>query len=61
MADLVDALVCTQLNAPYEVKKARIGDLREDEILVRMEATGICHADILITNVSQGPFSRKLS
>ncbi|RFU28748.1 hypothetical protein B7463_g7593, partial [Scytalidium lignicola] len=47
MADLVDALVCMEPNGPYQLKKVRLGDLRDDEIIVQMRATGVCHADLL--------------
>ncbi|KAH8801729.1 aryl-alcohol dehydrogenase [Xylogone sp. PMI_703] len=49
MADLVDALICMKLNDPYELKKVRLGDLRDDEILIQMKATGVCHADLACT------------
>ena len=51
MGDSVEALVCARLNGPYEVTWVKLGEMREDELVVRMIATGICHTDLACTNV----------
>ncbi|KAJ5626400.1 S-glutathione dehydrogenase [Penicillium lagena] len=40
MAATVDMLVCRELGGPYEIRKAKLGTLRDDELLVRIIATG---------------------
>lgn len=32
---------------PYTLEKIKLGDLRDDELLVRVEASGICHTDFI--------------
>lgn len=49
---IVKAIVCSVSNGPYEVKDVRVGSMLEDEIAVRMVATGVCHTDFACTNVS---------
>jgi aryl-alcohol dehydrogenase len=39
--------------APLELRRAELGTLREDEVLVKIEAVGICHTDI---SVQEGKF-----
>lgn len=46
------AIVCSVQNGPYELKDVRIGAMSDDEITVRMVATGICHTDFACTNVN---------
>lgn len=53
MTETVEMLVCPSKGSPYELQKVIIGDdLRDDEILVRMVATGVCATDFATTNVS---------
>lgn len=49
---IVKAIVCSVQNGPYELKDVRIGAMSDDEITVRMVATGICHTDFACTNVT---------
>jgi Zn-dependent alcohol dehydrogenase len=49
---IVKAIVCSVQNGPYELKDVRIGAMSDDEITVRMVATGICHTDFACTNVN---------
>ena len=52
MAETIEALVCQKLNGDYELKRLTLGDMREDELVVRMVATGICHTDFACINVA---------
>lgn len=52
MGGEVEALVCSGLNRPYQVQTILLGDPREDEVVVRLVATGVCHTDFACTNVS---------
>ena len=49
--EVVDALVCRTLNGRYEVTKVSLGEMREEQVLVRMVATGVCHTDFSVANV----------
>lgn len=51
MENSVQALVCSRLHGPYEVETLILGHHRDDEVVVRMVATGICHTDYACTNV----------
>lgn len=47
------ALVLGSLNGSLELKQVQLADdLRDDEIIVRMAATGICHTDLASMTVS---------
>jgi aryl-alcohol dehydrogenase len=46
------ALVCSTLNAGYELQELELEEPRRDEVLVRMVATGICHTDLSVTTAS---------
>ena len=37
--EYVDALVCSELKGPYELKRVKLGEMRADELIVRMVAT----------------------
>ncbi|KAJ5465239.1 S-glutathione dehydrogenase [Penicillium daleae] len=50
MSEIVDMLVCRELGGPYELRKVRLGSLRNDELLVRIIATGVCHTDFSCCN-----------
>ena len=46
MTEVVEMLVCPQKGSDYELQKVLIESTpREDEILVRMVATGVCSTD----------------
>ncbi|KAJ9645510.1 hypothetical protein H2204_001090 [Knufia peltigerae] len=42
----VTALVITSHNGPFEQRQVQLKDMRPDEIIVRMVATGVCHTDV---------------
>ena len=41
----VTAAVVNGVNEPYVLEKLTLGDLRYDEVLVKIVATGMCHSD----------------
>ena len=45
------ALVVSTVNGPFEVKDVQLKEMRPDEILVKIVATGICHTDIATATV----------
>ena len=45
------ALVISELGGPFEVKEVRLGEIRADEVVVKMIATSICHTDIASATV----------
>lgn len=46
------ALVVSQLGGPFEVREVQLSDdMREDEMIVRMVATSVCHTDLASANV----------
>jgi aryl-alcohol dehydrogenase len=47
------AAVVREAGAPFELSRAELGEPREDELLVAVEAVGICHTDI---SVQEGKF-----
>ena len=50
----VEAIVCPGQGMPYEYQPVMLNtEPREDEILVRMVATGICHTDFATANVRE--------
>lgn len=46
MPSTTEALVVRELNARPKLEKIELEDIRPDEALVQIEATGICHTDI---------------
>ncbi|KAH8806078.1 alcohol dehydrogenase [Xylogone sp. PMI_703] len=44
------ALVVSTPGAPFEVQEVELKELRPDEIIVRMAATGVCHTDFAAAN-----------
>ena len=40
------ALVVSTINGPFQVKDVQLKEMRADEILVKMVATGVCHTDV---------------
>jgi hypothetical protein len=51
MAVVTNALVCSRVDGQYEVKQVVLGEMRKDELVVRIVASGICHTDFACTNV----------
>jgi aryl-alcohol dehydrogenase len=51
----VQAAVISAYGQPFEVKSLEMGSLGEDEVLVRLIATGICHSDIASQNGAFAP------
>jgi hypothetical protein len=47
-----EALVVSHLGGPFELKEVQLKDMRRDEIVVKMIATGICHTDLATAHVS---------
>jgi aryl-alcohol dehydrogenase len=47
------AAVVAEPGAAFELHRAELGEPREDEVLVRIEAVGICHTDV---SVQEGKF-----
>ncbi|HEX3611949.1 MAG TPA: NAD(P)-dependent alcohol dehydrogenase [Sporichthyaceae bacterium] len=41
------AVVCREQGKPFELEEIEIGPLREDEVLVRVVAAGVCHTDLI--------------
>ncbi|KAK5264951.1 hypothetical protein LTR96_009750 [Exophiala xenobiotica] len=41
-----EALILASINAPLELRRARLSGPRDDEVLVKIHATGICHTDL---------------
>lgn len=53
----IQAAVLEEKNGPFTFREVDIGDLRPDEVLVRIVATGICHTD---SHVRMHPEGSKL-
>ncbi|OQV08358.1 hypothetical protein CLAIMM_12646 [Cladophialophora immunda] len=49
------ALVVSEQHGPFEVKEVQLNDMRPDEIVVRMIATGVCHTDVATSIGNRGP------
>ncbi|OAP55976.1 hypothetical protein AYL99_10128 [Fonsecaea erecta] len=49
------ALVVSEPRGPFEVKEVQLKDMRPDEIVVRMIATGVCHTDVATSIGHRGP------
>ena len=45
---LIDAAVTESKGAPFAIKRLELGELRDDEVLVKVAACGICHTDLII-------------
>lgn len=44
---LTDALVVPKSGAPFKFQKIEVNDnLRDNEVLIGMKATGVCHTDL---------------
>lgn len=44
----ITAAVARELGAPLTLEQLELDDIREDEVRVRMVATGICHTDAIV-------------
>jgi aryl-alcohol dehydrogenase len=44
----ITAAVTEQKGAPFTLEEVELGDLRPDEVLVRIAAAGICHTDLIV-------------
>ena len=49
--DQTVALVISETNGPFEVREVKLKEMRPDEIIVNMKATGVCHTDIASATV----------
>jgi aryl-alcohol dehydrogenase len=45
---IVHAAVVREARQPLTIEKVRLGELRHDEVLVRIVATGVCHTDMVV-------------
>lgn len=48
-----EALIVSELGGRFELKKVELKEMRQDEIIVKMLATGICHTDLATAHVSR--------
>lgn len=46
MSRTTTALVVSELDGPFELKEICLDEIRPDEALVEIHATGICHTDM---------------
>lgn len=44
----IKAAVTESKGAPFEIRRLELGELRADEILIKVAACGICHTDLII-------------
>ena len=44
----IDAAVLDERRGRLRVQEVELGDPRDDEVLVRLVATGVCHSDIAV-------------
>ena len=44
----ITAAVTESKGAPFALQELELGDLRPDEVLVRVAAAGICHTDLIM-------------
>ena len=44
----ITAAVTESKGAPFALQELELGDLRADEVLVRVAAAGICHTDLIM-------------
>ena len=45
---ITTAAVLRQLASPFVLEEIELDELREDEVLVRLVGSGICHTDLLM-------------
>lgn len=46
-----EALVVSQKGGQFELKEVQLKEMRSNEVVVRMVATGICHTDLATVHV----------
>jgi aryl-alcohol dehydrogenase len=44
----IKAAVVREKSGPFQIENVEIGELRDDEVLVRIHGTGVCHTDIVV-------------
>ena len=44
----ITAAVAREVNAPLSIEEVELDDPRDDEILVKLVATGVCHTDMAV-------------
>jgi aryl-alcohol dehydrogenase len=44
----ISAAVTESKSAPFRVEDVELGELRDDEILVKVAAAGVCHTDLIV-------------
>ena len=44
----ISAAVARDFNAPLSIEEVELDEIRDDEILVRLVATGVCHTDAAV-------------
>jgi aryl-alcohol dehydrogenase len=49
---LIEALVLRKKGGPFKLEEVNLDEPRDDEILIQMMATGICHTDIAVRDGS---------
>jgi len=49
-----EAAVLHALGAPLEIERVRLSAPRADEVLVRVEASGVCRSDLTVSRVENG-------
>ena len=47
-SNAVSAAVVREKGGPFIIEKLRLGEPRDDEVLVRIVATGMCHTDMVV-------------
>ena len=47
-SNAVTAAVVRSKGGPFTIEKLRMGEPRDDEVLVRIVATGMCHTDMIV-------------
>ena len=43
----ITAAVVERKGAPFALQELELGELRDDEVLVKVAASGICHTDLI--------------
>lgn len=45
-----EALVLKEINGPFSLEEVLVHDINDDEALIEIHATGICHTDLSCAN-----------
>lgn len=56
-----EALVVSEVGGAFELRNVELKEMRSDEIVVKMRATGICHTDLASAHVRPPLFERTSS